>query len=175
MPSTTSARTRRNGRPLKSPLAVASSRICPGAPAAGAEETRPVPAIALSEREATINAYVSPARHLDGWMGKQGTGSDFTTIDTALLNRYFREYYRQHGALAWHGPRAAGRRPTALLPPRPPLVRREVSAAWPVQPPAVEVVHGAGTEKRAGDAGVGDGERHRQVGHRQPGFLGQRD
>jgi hypothetical protein len=74
MPSTTSARTRRNGRPLKSPLAVASSRICPGAPAAGVEETRPVPAIALSEREATINAYVSPARHLDGWMGKQGTG-----------------------------------------------------------------------------------------------------
>jgi hypothetical protein len=116
MPSTTSARTRRNGRPLKSPLAVASSRICPGAPAAGAEETRPVPAIALSEREATINAYVSPARHLDGWMGKQGTGSDFTAIDTALLNRYFREYYRQHGALAWHGPRATGSRTAADRP-----------------------------------------------------------
>jgi hypothetical protein len=89
MPSTTSARTRRNGRLLKSPLAVASSRICPGAPAAGPEETYPVPAIALSERkatiaeyedylrtttnrddrpyeEATINAYVSPARHLEG-------------------------------------------------------------------------------------------------------------
>src|SRR5580704_4568346 len=139
MPSTTSAQTRRNGRPLKSPLAVASSRICPGAPAAGAEETRPVPAIALSERkvtiaeyedylrtttnrddrpyeEATINAYISPARHLDGWMGKQGTGSAFTTIDTALLNRYFREYYRQHGALAWHGPRATGSRTAADRP-----------------------------------------------------------
>jgi hypothetical protein len=56
MPSTTCARTRPNGRSLKSPLAVASSRI-PGTPAAGPEETRPVPAIALSEREATISEY----------------------------------------------------------------------------------------------------------------------
>ena len=40
---------------------------------------------------------------------------------------------------------------------------------------AVEVVHGAGAEKCAGDAGVGDGERHREVDHRQPGLLGDRD
>ena len=39
MPSTTSARTRRNGRPLKSPLAVTSSRIPPGPPASGPEKT----------------------------------------------------------------------------------------------------------------------------------------
>ena len=35
-------------------------------------------------------------------MGKQGTGSDFTAIDTALLNRYFHEYYRQHGQGGTH-------------------------------------------------------------------------
>ena len=40
---------------------------------------------------------------------------------------------------------------------------------------AVEVVHGAGAEKCAGDAGVGDGERHREVGHGQPGLGGERD
>src|ERR1700678_3266084 len=39
MPSTTSARIRRNGRPLKSPLAVTSSRIPPGPPASGPEKT----------------------------------------------------------------------------------------------------------------------------------------
>ena len=40
---------------------------------------------------------------------------------------------------------------------------------------AVEVVHGAGAEQCAGDAGVGDGERHREVGHGQPGLVGERD
>src|SRR6185312_11319740 len=39
---------------------------------------------------------------------------------------------------------------------------------------AVEVVHGAGAEKCAGNAGVGDGERHREVGHGQPGLSGER-
>ena len=39
----------------------------------------------------------------------------------------------------------------------------------------VEVVHGAGAEQRAGDAGVGDGERHREVGHGQARLRGERD
>jgi hypothetical protein len=44
MPSTTSALTRRTGRPLKSPLAVTPSRIPSGTSGARPEETRPVPA-----------------------------------------------------------------------------------------------------------------------------------
>jgi hypothetical protein len=39
----------------------------------------------------------------------------------------------------------------------------------------VEVLHGAGAEKRAGHTGVGDGERHGEVGHRETGLLSERD
>ena len=47
----------------------------------------------------TINAYVSPARNLDAWMAAREIDEGFTACDTALLNRYFREYYLEHGSL----------------------------------------------------------------------------
>src|SRR5580700_2597565 len=119
MPARTKARTRMPGQPLKSPLAVASSQLPSGLPP-GAPGARPAPKTALSEREATtaefedylrtttnrddrpyeeatINAYVSPAKHLDRWMTRTEITGDFTAAGTALLNRYFREYYREHG------------------------------------------------------------------------------
>lgn len=124
MPKMTSTRPRPAGRPLKSPLAVASSRITADS-ATGAAGTAPVRETALTEREATIaefedylrtttnrddrpyeegsiNAYVSPARHLDGWMTRSNIDGDFTVIDTATLNRYFREYYRDRGQGGTH-------------------------------------------------------------------------
>jgi hypothetical protein len=35
-------------------------------------------------------------------MSEQDIDGDFTAIDTTLLNRYFREYYRQHGQGGTH-------------------------------------------------------------------------
>jgi hypothetical protein len=43
--------------------------------------------------DATINAYLYPAKALDAWMTEKRLDGDFTTVDTALLNRYFREYF----------------------------------------------------------------------------------
>ena len=87
------------GRPLKSPLAVASSRIPSPLPASAPGAASSARAAGLSKRETTIaeyedylrtttnrddrpyeegtiNAYVSPARHLDGWMkGKESTAT----------------------------------------------------------------------------------------------------
>ena len=116
MPAKTTTRPRPAGRPLKSPLAVASSHIAPQAQTAAEPAQEPV----QTERKATIaefedylrtttnrddrpyedgsiNAYVSPAKHLDGWMTAKQLNGDFTTVDTTTLNRYFREYYRDHG------------------------------------------------------------------------------
>ena len=53
-------------------------------------------------QEMTINAYVSPARNLDAWMAVRGIDEDFTACDTALLNRYFQEYYLEHGQGGTH-------------------------------------------------------------------------
>jgi hypothetical protein len=47
--------------------------------------------------ETTVSAYVGPGKNLDAWLTAQGIGGDFTDADTALLNRYFREYYMEHG------------------------------------------------------------------------------
>ena len=52
--------------------------------------------------EATINAYVYPAKALDAWMTANSLDGDFTTVDTALLNRYFREYYQTRGQGGTH-------------------------------------------------------------------------
>ena len=52
--------------------------------------------------EMTINAYVAPARHLDAWLTERGIEGDFTVADTALLNRYFREYYLERGQGGTH-------------------------------------------------------------------------
>jgi hypothetical protein len=40
---------------------------------------------------------VTPCKNLDKWMTDQGIDGDFTTADTALPNKYFREYYLEHG------------------------------------------------------------------------------
>jgi len=40
----------------------------------------------------TISAYAGPGKHLDKWLTAQGVDGDFTAADTALLNKYFREY-----------------------------------------------------------------------------------
>jgi site-specific recombinase XerD len=53
-------------------------------------------------QEMTINAYVSPAKNLDGWLTAQEIDGDFTACDTAVLNRYFREYYLEHGQGGTH-------------------------------------------------------------------------
>jgi integrase/recombinase XerD len=50
----------------------------------------------------TINAYISPAKSLDAWMSAQDIDGDFTVLDTAMLNRYFREYYDTHGQGGTH-------------------------------------------------------------------------
>jgi site-specific recombinase XerD len=46
--------------------------------------------------EATISAYVAPVKTLDDWMTVQGIDGDFTVADTAMLNKFFREYYQEH-------------------------------------------------------------------------------
>jgi integrase/recombinase XerD len=45
---------------------------------------------------------VSPAKHLDGWLTERGIDDDFSAVDTATLNRYFREYYGDHGQGGTH-------------------------------------------------------------------------
>jgi len=52
--------------------------------------------------EATISAYVCPAKHLDKWMTGQGIDGNFMAADTKTLNRYFREYYNEHGQGGTH-------------------------------------------------------------------------
>ena len=109
-------------RRLKSPLAV------PGAFAGSSADNfgSPAPApgrVAQTDREATlaefqgylrtvnnragrpfeektITAYSDPVKSLDKWMTAKGTGGDFVAVDTALLNKFFREYYLEHGRAA---------------------------------------------------------------------------
>ena len=50
----------------------------------------------------TIEAYLIPCRNLDKWLTAKGIEGDFTVADTALLNRYFREYYLEHGQGGTH-------------------------------------------------------------------------
>jgi site-specific recombinase XerD len=52
--------------------------------------------------EATISAYVCPAKTLDQWMTANGIEGDYTQADTATLNRFFREYYRANGQGGTH-------------------------------------------------------------------------
>ena len=52
--------------------------------------------------EKTISVYSVPAKNLDGWLTANGIEGDFTAVDTSLLNRYFREYYLEHGQGGTH-------------------------------------------------------------------------
>ncbi len=48
-------------------------------------------------QEGTIRDYAETARVLDRWMSSQGNDGDFTACDTALLNRFFADYFAGHG------------------------------------------------------------------------------
>jgi integrase/recombinase XerD len=52
--------------------------------------------------EATVENYVFAARALDRWMTAKGIDGDFTAADTAMLNRFLRDYFRQHGQGGTH-------------------------------------------------------------------------
>jgi hypothetical protein len=112
---------RPSGRPLKSPLAVDSGgpAMRPAA-AETAGQALPGRGVSLSSRgltlaefedylrtinnrdgrpyeEKAIDAYLTPARNLDKWLAARGVEDDFTAADTALLNKYFPEYYLERG------------------------------------------------------------------------------
>lgn len=44
----------------------------------------------------TVNAYKYAATQLHNWLSAQGISGDFTSVDTATLNRFFRWYYQEH-------------------------------------------------------------------------------
>jgi hypothetical protein len=112
-------------RPLKSPLAVHGDlRPSPGVGGQGEDATLLRDTV-LSDRaatlaefedylrttnsrdgrpyeEATVNAYVSPGKTLDAWLAAEGLDGDFTACGTATLNRFFREYYLEHGQGGTH-------------------------------------------------------------------------
>jgi integrase/recombinase XerD len=63
--------------------------------------------------DTTINAYVFPATALGAWMTANSLDGDFTTVDTAMLNRYFREYHQTRAQGGTHTVRG---RPKTLSP-----------------------------------------------------------
>jgi hypothetical protein len=125
MPTRTTGPRRPRRGPLRSPLAAAPhSSLPPSGLAdvtgrAALQPAAPEPrSLTLAEfrdylrtvnsrdgrpyEDATINAYVYPAKALDAWLAAQGVDGDFTTVDTGLLNRYFREYFQAHGQGGTH-------------------------------------------------------------------------
>lgn len=46
----------------------------------------------------TVEAYTQASRVLSRWMSREGMHGDFTEIDTPTLNRFFRDYWREHDA-----------------------------------------------------------------------------
>jgi integrase len=52
--------------------------------------------------EKTIVVYLGPVKNLDAWMTANGIEGDFTEADAVTLNRYFREYYLEHGQGGTH-------------------------------------------------------------------------
>jgi site-specific recombinase XerD len=112
-------------RTLKSPLAVHSGLQVPAATGIPGVDVPAAQGVALTNRdatlaefedylrttnsrdgrpyeEATINAYVSPGKTLNAWLAADGIDGDFTACDTATLNRFFREYYLEHGQGGTH-------------------------------------------------------------------------
>jgi integrase/recombinase XerD len=126
MTTTSATRSRKPAaRQLKSPLAVHSGDTPLRDAPAPAEEAAVIQGVALTDRaatlaefedylrttnnrdgrpyeEGTINAYVSPGKNLDEWLTTKGIDGDFTNADTATLNKYFREYYLEHGQGGTH-------------------------------------------------------------------------
>jgi hypothetical protein len=52
--------------------------------------------------EKTIVNYVGPGKNLNAWMTKKKVDGDFTVLDVPTLNRYFRDYYLEHGQGGTH-------------------------------------------------------------------------
>jgi hypothetical protein len=52
--------------------------------------------------EKTISNYVGPGKNLEVWMTGRGPDGDFTILDVATLNRYFRDYCLEHGQGGTH-------------------------------------------------------------------------
>lgn len=52
--------------------------------------------------DCTIKDYSWPAKNLERWMTANHVSGDFTEADTYMLNRYFREYYMEHGQGGTH-------------------------------------------------------------------------
>jgi integrase/recombinase XerD len=126
LPSSTSASGRRvPARPLKSPLAIAERYGSPRAADPLDVNEPALQGVVMTDREATlaefedylrttnnrdgrpyqdktIEAYVLPAKNLERWLTAKGIEGDFTAADTALLNKYFREYYQEHGQGGTH-------------------------------------------------------------------------
>ena len=125
MPTRTATPHRPRRGPLRSPLAAATQSPPPpiclpaGTGPAPSQPTAANPrSLTLAEfgdylrtinnrdgrpyEDATINAYVFPAKALDAWMTANSLDGDFTTVDTTMLNRYFREYYQAHGQGGTH-------------------------------------------------------------------------
>jgi integrase/recombinase XerD len=123
MTITATASRRVTSRILKSPLAVPDGSVASAAVAD--TPTLVLEAAVLSDRgatlaefegylltvnnrdgrpyeEKTISNYIGPGKNLDRWMTASGIDGDFTVADTALLNRYFREYYLEHGQGGTH-------------------------------------------------------------------------
>lgn len=48
-------------------------------------------------QEDTISAYADAAVALDAWMTSNAIDADFTACDTAMLNRFFADYFAAHG------------------------------------------------------------------------------
>jgi len=109
---------RLQGRPLKSPLAAPAAYAQTGTAAAAfparadrmdlSPRARQIADLAEHLRsinsrwnrpfeETTISMYTFPAKALDEWMTCEGIEGDFTVVDTPMLNRYFRDYFRKHG------------------------------------------------------------------------------
>jgi integrase/recombinase XerD len=111
-------------RPLKSPLAALSGvSTFPALPPDGGAQSGGT--VGLSDRHATlaefedylrtvnnrdgrpyeqrtIDSYVGPGKNLDAWMTATGIDGDFTALDAATLNRYFRGYYLAHSQGGTH-------------------------------------------------------------------------
>lgn len=56
----------------------------------------------MAVRGKTIAVYCNLAKNPGRWMTPSKIDSDFTTADTALLNRYCRDYYPHHGQGGTH-------------------------------------------------------------------------
>ena len=118
MTTSTVTRRRRATHPMKSPLAarqhdLATAAVLHGT-AAGQRRRDPAPRTAtldefadylrtITNRDgrpfqpATVDTYVYAGRALDAWMSAANIDGGFGVVDTAMLNHFFRDYFRRHG------------------------------------------------------------------------------